>query len=260
MLEKIKNKFVYVFIFINLIIIICITILFFDNKKLKKELYGECQKIKEELKPQEDSKTKNELKLLLDSLKSKSTDNNFFFKLNEKINSLENIIKDNEEDEKTDAIFKRTITSFQNSLNVTQNNEERQNYEQLIRLIEQFQQGAKLRDDLKNQIEENQNLMNITPSLSQESMQSTTSLVEKIQNLKDARSYLNSYAQIISMHLEDAEKLKSIEAKPSQKALLKQITNILTEDLTKQLLKSIRLNARREIPRLLSRLNIQLNQ
>ncbi|MDV3166859.1 MAG: hypothetical protein Q8784_00275 [Vigna little leaf phytoplasma] len=183
-------------------------------------------------------------------------------KLSDQIKQLQQIIKDNEEDKKTDQVFKRAIEKFQQQMEESISEEDRTNCAQIITLMRNFQLNTNVRNLFKKRLETNQASMNAVSQPSRENL-----FIEHtdhngiIFDLKNARTYLNSYANLISIFLEDLEeieKLKNIEDISSlEKSSLIDIENCLKQGIAKNLSKLITINRSSDISRIFASMNMK---
>ncbi|WP_373375493.1 hypothetical protein [Candidatus Phytoplasma solani] len=180
----------------------------------------------------------------IESLKKSKT------KLEKEIEEIEKTIKDELEDKKSDAVFQRAIETFQSLESTFTTTGEKQDCVQLISLMKTYQVVAENRNSKIKELENSQKTLNMAASsrLEEEINNQKTKIESQKEKLKKIRIYLNNYAIIISLYLEDTIKLqtlmKSENTSPTIKAQLKQIKATLSKEMTKDLLKLNKLNSR----------------
>ncbi|MFG6084361.1 MAG: hypothetical protein AB3F67_0310 [Candidatus Phytoplasma solani] len=180
----------------------------------------------------------------IESLKKSKT------KLEKEIEEIEKTIKDELEDKKSDAVFQRAIETFQSLESTFTTTGEKQDCVQLISLMKTYQVVAENRNSKIKELENSQKTLNMAASsrLEEEINNQKTKIESQKEKLNKIRIYLNNYAIIISLYLEDTIKLqtlmKSENTSPTIKAQLKQIKATLSKEMTKDLLKLNKLNSR----------------
>ncbi|RMI87828.1 hypothetical protein [Candidatus Phytoplasma solani] len=182
--------------------------------------------------------------MTIESLKKSKT------KLEKEIEEIEKTIKDELEDKKSDAVFQRAIETFQSLESTFTTTGEKQDCVQLISLMKTYQVVAENRNSKIKELENSQKTLNMAASsrLEEEINNQKTKIESQKEKLNKIRIYLNNYAIIISLYLEDTIKLqtlmKSENTSPTIKAQLKQIKATLSKEMTKDLLKLNKLNSR----------------
>ncbi|MFB0638157.1 hypothetical protein [Candidatus Phytoplasma solani] len=201
-----------------------------------------------------DSSNNSTIESLKESLKESKT------KLEKEIEEIEKTIKDELEDKKSDAVFQRAIETFQSLESTFTTTGEKHDCVQLISLMQTYQEVAEIRNSKIKELEKSQKTLNMAASsrLEAQITDQKTKIESQKEELNKIRTYLNNYAIIISLYLEDTIKLqtlmKSENTSPTIKAQLKQIKATLSKEMTKNLLKLNKLNSRDKIIQFLASL------
>ncbi|MDV3198255.1 MAG: hypothetical protein Q8888_01160 [Vigna little leaf phytoplasma] len=276
--KSILLSFKLIFSILFFILFLIVIYLFYDINKFKKVHKNDSSSAKKYVSArerEEDISSKNHLQSLLTNLSTKlssleslkstqltNANENMIRHidetkntLSEQINQLQQIIKDNKEDKKTDQVFQRAIEKFQQQMEESISEEDRTNCTEFITLMRKFQHNTSVRNRFKEQLETNQASQNAVSDPSKKNLFIERTGHNEIESdLKKARTYLNSYANLISIFLEDLEeieRLKNIEDISSlEKLSLSNIEKCLKTDMVKNLLKLITINRSDDISRI----------